>query len=866
MQMNMPPPSACGSGAVSGRRPDACLRPEVRGKSIYRGGAPLALRGVTYGTFGGGPGGDPFPGRETVARDFGAMAGNGINALRLYTPPARWLLDLAEANGLSVLIGLPWGEHVAFLARTGSRHPIEAEVRRAVRTCAGHPAVLAYAIGNEIPASVVRWHGRVAVERFLHRLFRAVKQEDPDGLVTYVNYPSTEYLRMPFLDFCAFNVYLEDPRSFETYLARLQNIAGDRPLVMAEVGLDSRRHGVAAQARLVGEQVRLAGAAGCAGAFVFSWTDEWHRGGEEILDWDFGLTTRERIPKPALTAVREVFRGRPSPADPPPPRISVVVCTYDGSRTLGETLRHLAGLRYPDFEIIVVDDGSRDGCADIARQSGARVISTPNRGLSAARNTGWQSATGAIVAYLDDDAYPHPDWLHHLAAAFDGSTHAGIGGPNIGPRGDGWVAECVANAPGGPTQVLLTDTQAEHIPGCNMAFRRGVLEALGGFDPQFRVAGDDVDVCWRIRQRGWTIGFSAAAFVWHHRRNSVRGYWRQQVGYGRAEALLERKWPERYNAIGHVRWGGQLYGHGVPSSRPARCRVFHGVWGAAPFQSLEETPPGLVAVFTTIPEWYLVLLALGAVSGLGFFWPKLFLSLPLLALAGGGTAWRALSASAGANFQGVHGGRPRRIGRHLLTGLLYFIQPLARLTGRVAGGLTPFRKRTRWGLALPFPSGATVWSEAWRPPGTALEAIAAELRRDGAPVVLGGGYDRWDLEVRGGTLAAARLLAMTEEHGAGRQLFRFRYAPRFSAIGPTGVVLFAALSFGAATDQQWIASHILSGLALLLLGRMLLEGAAAMAALRRALPRALGVPATCPPSKAAARPLRVPSPAIPLEP
>ena len=77
-----------------------------------------------------------------------------------------------------------------------------------------------------------------------------------------------------------------------------------------------------------------------------------------------------------------------------------------------------------------------------------------------------------------------------------------------------------------------------------MAFRaESRLEAIGGFDPRFRAAGDDVDVCWRLQERRRTIGFRPAALVWHHRRNSLRAYWQQQKGYGKAEALLEEKWP-----------------------------------------------------------------------------------------------------------------------------------------------------------------------------------------------------------------------------------------------------------------------------------------------------------------------------------
>ena len=191
----------------------------------------------------------------------------------------------------------------------------------------------------------------------------------------------------------------------------------------------------------------------------------------------------------------------------------------------------------------------------------------------------------------------------------------GIGGPNIPPAGDGAVAECVANAPGGPIHVLLTDREAEHIPGCNMAFRREALEAIGGFDPRFRVAGDDVDVCWRLREQGWRLGFSPSAMVWHHRRDRIGAYWKQQQGYGRAEALLEQKWPAKYNVAGHARWDGRMYGDrlarvfGWP-----RGRVYQGPWGSAPFQSIYQPSASVLSSLTMMPEWYLIIAALGALA------------------------------------------------------------------------------------------------------------------------------------------------------------------------------------------------------------------------------------------------------------
>jgi glycosyltransferase involved in cell wall biosynthesis len=370
------------------------------------------------------------------------------------------------------------------------------------------------------------------------------------------------------------------------------------------------------------------------------------RGGHEIEDWDFGLTTRQRRPKPALAAVSEAFARAPY-AECDWPRVSVVVCAYNAARTIGECLDGVAALDYPDYEVIVVDDGSTDATADIAAAHGARVFRTPNRGLSSARNTGLFASTGAIVAYLDSDAFPDPHWLRYLAASFEASTHAGIGGPNIAPLDSAPVAQCVARAPGGPIHVLLSDLEAEHIPGCNMAFRREALMAIGGFDPRYDAAGDDVDVCWRLMEHGSTLGFSPAAMVWHHPRDSVGAYWRQQRGYGRAEALLERRWPEKYNPAGHISWRGRLYGGGPVRALLRRPdRVYHGTWNTGLFQRVYEAQPGALGSLTLMPEWHVVSLGLGVIGVAGLLWAPLLAALLLAIAAVAASAAQALVAGA----------------------------------------------------------------------------------------------------------------------------------------------------------------------------------------------------------------------------
>ena len=646
-----------------------------------------------------------------------------------------------------------------------------------------------------------------------------------------MNYPTTEYLQLPFLDFVSFNVYLEEQERLEAYLARLHNVAGGRPVVLTELGLDSLRNGEDGQARVLAWQVRTAFASGCAGALIFSWTDEWHNDGSDMEDWAFGLTKRDRHPKPALATVRTAFTREPFSPGLHSPRISVVVCSYNGERTIRECLEGLLSLDYPNFEVIVVDDGSTDATSAIARDYGFRLITTGNLGLSNARNVGMQAASGEIIAYLDDDACPDPHWLTYLAATFLSTDYAGVGGPNLTPPGDGPIASCVARAPGNPVHVLLTDQEAEHIPGCNMAFRKGCLEAIGGFDPRFRVAGDDVDVCWRLQQRGWTLGFSPAAVVWHHRRNSIRGYWKQQRGYGTAEALLERKWPEKHNTAGHIPWTGRVYREGLmQTSAWSRWRIYHGTWGSAPFQSIYQPPSEGIWSLPALPEWYLVIVALAALSALGSLWTPLLLALPLLAMAVAMSLAHATLSATRASFTGLPRSRISRLVLRSLTALLYLLQPLARLWGRLPGGLTPWR-RSSPGFLLPWPRTITIWSEGWNAPEKTLQAIEAALRAYGVAFRRGGDYDRWDLEVRRGMHGSVRMLMANQEHEAGKkQLLIFRTWPLCSPGVLVLTLLFSALSFAAALDYAWAAAMILGGISVLLIIHQLQQCAAASAA------------------------------------
>lgn len=645
--------------------------PEVDGKFLRVAGERFYVRGVTYGTFAETELG-LFPRRERVEEDFAAMAAVGINTVRTYTVPEPSILDLAEEAGLKLLMGVWWDDprYLDPIDRSSWKKmatQARVVVKEAVESCAGHPAALGFVLGNEIPGPMVRWHGRRRVEDLLRSLYETGKDAAPEALFSYANYPTTEYLDTSYLDFECFNVFLENESAYRRYLAHLQVSTGDRPLLLTELGLDSGG-GEDWQAASLDWQIRGAMELGLAGTCVFSWTDEWWVGGHKVEGWYFGVTRENREPKPALKVLENHYRRRPSELRREWPRASVVVCAYQAEDTIAECLPSLTQLDYPDYEVLVVDDGSTDATAEIACTFPVRLLRRGRLGLSGARNVGLEHAEGEIVAYIDADAQADPDWLTYLALALEAPGTAGAGGPNPAPPDDPPTAQCVARAPGGPIHVLLDDERAEHVPGVNMAFWRECLLEIGGFDPIYRAAGDDVDVCWKLLDRGYDIRFHPSALVWHQRRDSVRAFWRQQLGYGKAEALVELNHPEKFNDLGQAVWRGVVYGP-TGSVLPGRARIYSGRFGEAPFQRLYGAP----GFFNPLP-----VLALILASFLLAPFSAYLLALPVAGLAALGAAY----VRHGVGVARRDGLRPAwRQGA--LIGLLHLLPPLARSWGRL---------------------------------------------------------------------------------------------------------------------------------------------------------------------------------------
>lgn len=733
------------------------------GKFFRIGSEKFYVKGVTYGPFAPNRHGQPLPNPEQVQADFEQIVELGANCVRVYHVPPEWFVDMAARYGIKVFLDVAWPKNLSFPEDPELIRRAHDAVRHAAKACGNHEAIFAISVVNEIPPDIVRFYGRRRIEQFVDDLVATVKEQAPQCLVTFANFPTTEYLNPQNIDFVCFNVYLHDEQVFRNYLARLQNIAGDKPLMLGEYGIDTHHEKTEQeQAQILASHIRAVFDEGLAGTIIFSFTDDWYTYGWQITDWQFGIVRRDRTPKPAFHAVKQLFHRAPQLADVKLPPVSVIICSYNGGGTVESCLRSMQRLRYPDYEVIFVDDGSTDNTQQILSQfPWVRNIRQKNMGLSYARNVGMNAARGQIIAYTDSDCEADEDWLYYLVLSLVRSKHVGVGGPNLIPDEGSWIADCVGLSPGGPTHVMIDDRTAEHVPGCNMAFYTWAAKQINGFDPQFRKAGDDVDFIWRLQHLGYTIGFAPAAQVWHYRRNTIRAYLNQQRGYGEAEALLKFKHPDRFNTLGASSWRGRIYGGDQIGVRTGRDVIYHGVFGTGLFQTIYRRQASIVAAMLMSLEWQL-LSAFVALLGLAFS-PLLWAALLMFAVP----VVLAITAA-------VQSPPPKH--RHWLSrpliAYLHWRQPITRGWARYSVRLKAKvlqREAKRRGPPRPLPlepqnkRTLRYWN-SYHDRIVLLQKIKEEVAAAGWRMRLDSGWNEWDMEIYGSRYVKVRLTTMSEQH------------------------------------------------------------------------------------------------------
>ncbi len=160
----------------------------------------------------------------------------GANCLRIYHTPPVWFLDLAQEMGLKIFLDVAWPKNLTFV---GDEELTAAGARGCAKCGAGlrqSSGCFAISVVNEIPSDIVRYVGRQKIDEFIDDLVMIAKAEAPDCLFTFANFPTTEYLTPAASISSASMSICTMKKVFRNYLARLQNIAGEKPLMLGEYG------------------------------------------------------------------------------------------------------------------------------------------------------------------------------------------------------------------------------------------------------------------------------------------------------------------------------------------------------------------------------------------------------------------------------------------------------------------------------------------------------------------------------------------------------------------------------------------------------------------------------------------------------
>jgi O-antigen biosynthesis protein len=264
------------------------------------------------------------------------------------------------------------------------------------------------------------------------------------------------------------------------------------------------------------------------------------------------------------------------------PKISVVVCTYNRSSKICRCLDALLSqtMKRADYEIIVVNDGSRDKTAEVLSkyEGSVKVITNnPNQGVSKARNVGVSKTKSEIIAFTDDDCKPDEYWLESLLLAYSSPKIAGVGGKIIPYRTDKWLLEYYeANNPLAHLPISLARSSGifyrllqylkrsfllSHLPdhgadlfmivSANMSVRRSVFNAVGGFDTSIHWGGEDEDFWKRVRNLKSIarLRYNPSALIRHNYDSSFRDALHRNRSYGSGSARLLLKYDDRIPAI-----------------------------------------------------------------------------------------------------------------------------------------------------------------------------------------------------------------------------------------------------------------------------------------------------------------------------
>jgi glycosyltransferase involved in cell wall biosynthesis len=251
------------------------------------------------------------------------------------------------------------------------------------------------------------------------------------------------------------------------------------------------------------------------------------------------------------------------------PTVSIVVPVRNGESTIESLLQSLAELDYDKekVEVIVVDGNSTDKTRDIVKKYPFKMIIERKNGLNVARNTGIRNSTGDIVAFTDSDCVVPQDWVKKIAENFNDPKIGCVAG-NVKGYHNNFLSEYADNS---IVRVMPSFERREqsnvmklfhHPAGCNIAFRREVVEKIGSFDEDIRYGFDDLELVERICKSGYEVVSDPDVIIQHKHRTSLRGLLKQHFKYGKGGGFLLKKKGTRdrfstwalLNLLGFITW------------------------------------------------------------------------------------------------------------------------------------------------------------------------------------------------------------------------------------------------------------------------------------------------------------------------